>query len=109
MLPDFFGEHTIDLRAHYFEHHRLFFGMFVATLLISLVKSVVLSGHLIQGIDLAFHVGFLAMALPATITRNEAFHKFVCVASALAFGTYIALLFIKLPCLLRACQAPGAA
>ena len=97
VLPDFFGEQPVDLHKHYFEHHRLFFGLFVVTLLISLVKSVVISGHLIHGADLAFHIGFIAVALAAAVTRNEVFHKVACVVSALAFGSYIALLFTKLP------------
>jgi len=97
VLPDFFGEQPVDLRKHYFEHHRLFFGLFVVTLLISLLKDQIIGGHPKQGTDLAFHFGFLAVSLAAAITRNEVFHKIACVASTLAFASYIALLFTKLP------------
>lgn len=97
VLPDFFGEETVDLRTHYYAHHRLFFGIFVAMLLISLAKSYVTEGHLPEsGIDIGFHVGFIAISLAAAWTAREWFHKLACVVSSLAFFAYIALLFTQL-------------
>jgi hypothetical protein len=96
VLPDFFGERTVDLHEHYFEHHRLFFGLLVLLLVVSLTKGVVLGGHMTDNVDLGFHLGFITIAVIAAITRREWYHKTISVLSALAFGAYIALLFAKL-------------
>jgi hypothetical protein len=96
VLPDFFGEHAIDLRAHYFAHRILFFSLLAATLLISLAKDVVISGHMTDNVNLGFHLGFMAVTLGAVLTTREWYHKLVCVVSALAFVAYIALLFARL-------------
>jgi hypothetical protein len=97
VLPDFFGEETVDLRAHYYAHHRLFFSVFVAMLLISLAKSFVTEGHLPESeADIGFHIGFIAIALAAALTKREWFHKLACVLSSFAFFFYIALLFARL-------------
>lgn len=97
VLPDFFGEQTVDLRKHYFAHQRIFFSLFVATLLISLAKPIFLEGHLPNDpIDVAFHLGWIAMASVAAFTRREWFHKAMSVVSVLAFLVYIAVLFTRL-------------
>jgi hypothetical protein len=74
-LPNAFGEATVDLRANYFRHERWFFGSFVALLLVSLLKSVVLSGSLPGRFDLAFHLFWITKAGVAAVTRNNVFHK----------------------------------
>src|SRR5882762_4603287 len=43
-LPNAFSAEIVDLRANYFRHARWFFGSFLAVLLVSLVKNVVMSG-----------------------------------------------------------------
>ena len=96
VLPEFFGEHVIDLRAHYFAHRVLFFSLLAATLLISLAKDVVISGHMTNNVNLGFHLGFIAATLGAVVTTREWYHKLLCVLSALAFVAYIALLFARL-------------
>lgn len=96
VLPDIFGEQTVDLRKHYFAHHRLFFGLLILTLLISLAKDLVLTGHMTDNVNLGFHVGFMTAAATGAMTAKEWYHKLLCVVSLLAFGVYIALLFAKL-------------
>jgi len=96
VLPDFHGEKTIDLREHYFAHRRLYFGLFVLTLLISLAKDVVLTGHMTDNMNLAFHLGFMALAGIGALTAKEWYHKSVSLVSGVAFVAYIAVLFAKL-------------
>jgi len=97
VLPDFFGEQTIDLRKHYFAHQRIFFSLFVVTLLVSLAKPILLEGHLPNDrVDIAFHLGWISLAATAAITKREWFHKLMSVVSSLAFLIYIALLFVRL-------------
>jgi hypothetical protein len=97
VLPDFFGEQTIDLRKHYYAHHRVFFGLFVVALIASLVKSIFLYGRLPDDrVDVAFHFGWMTIAVIAAITKREWFHKLISVLSVSAFVVYIALLFVRL-------------
>ncbi len=97
VLPDFFGEQTVDLRKHYYAHHRIFFGLFIVGLIASLAKSVFREGHLPDDrVDVAFHLGWMTIAVIAAITKREWFHKLASVISALAFLAYIALLFARL-------------
>jgi len=97
VLPDFFGEQTIDLRQHYFAHHRIFFGLFVVALIASLSKPIFRSGHLPDDTtDIAFHLCWITIALVAAITKREWVHKLFSVVAALAFVVYIGLLFTRL-------------
>jgi len=97
VLPDFFGEEAIDLRKHYFAHQRIFFSLFVVTLLISLAKPIFLEGHLPDDrVDVAFHLGWISIAVAAAITKRDWFHKAMSVTSLLTFLIYIALLFARL-------------
>ncbi|MEP6938447.1 MAG: hypothetical protein ABI846_01690 [Rudaea sp.] len=97
VLPDFFGEDTIDLRKHYYAHHRIFFSLFVVTLVASLSKTYVLEGHLPDNpVDVAFQLGWMVVAVIAAITRREWFHKLFSIVGSLAFLVYIALLFTHL-------------
>ena len=103
VLPDFFGEQTIDLRKHYYAHHRIFFSLFIVALLASLAKPIFLDGHVPLGghlpddkIDVGFHLSWIAICAVAAITRREWFHKLFSVVSILTFVAYIALLFVRL-------------
>src|ERR1043165_4538554 len=46
ILPEQPDEAGVDLRAHYQRQHRWFFGFFLATLVISVSKDLVITGHL---------------------------------------------------------------
>ena len=86
----------MDLRVNYFRHARWFFGSFLAVLLVSLVKNVVMSGSLQGPFDLSFHLFWIAGATIAAATRSDLFHKaFVCVAGV-SFIVYIGALFAEL-------------
>ena len=97
VLPDFFGEQTIDLRKHYYAHHRIFFCLFIVGLVASLAKPIFLEGHLPDDkVDLAFHFGWMTIAIVAAITKREWYHKLISVLTAATFPVYIALLFMRL-------------
>jgi hypothetical protein len=95
-LPDTFGEAMVDLRASYFRHARWFFGSFVAVLLVSLLKNVVMSGSLQGPLDLGFHLFWITGASIAAVTRNNVFHKVFVFVAAISFAVYIAALFAEL-------------
>ena len=67
VLPDMSGEKIIDLRQHFLDHRRWFFGAILASIIFSLLKTVVLSGHLPSRVDCAFEIAYGAGAIAAAI------------------------------------------
>ena len=96
VLPDFFGEGAVDLRANYYAHHGWFFGLAVLDGLVSIAKDVVLDGTLPQPTNLGFHIVFIATACVAALVRNEWYHKIAVVIATVLFTSYIAMLFVHL-------------
>jgi hypothetical protein len=96
VLPDFFGDQPVNLRANYYAHHGWFFGLAVLLGFVSIGKDFVLDGRLPELRNLAFHIVFIATAGVAAITRREWYHKVMVVVTAGLFGFYIALLFARL-------------
>ena len=97
VLPDFFGTESIDLHEHYYAHRRLFFGLIVLVLLISLGKSYVIDGHLPEPVNTGFQLSFIAVSVIALITRREWFHRAQAIIAVIGISAYIAVLFLFLP------------
>ena len=96
VMPGIRDEQVVDLRANYFRHAGWFFGALVAVLADSLLKDVVMVGSLPGGLNLGFHLFWIATALVAAFTRSDRYHKaFICVSFAV-FVLYIAMLFARL-------------
>ncbi|MFT3792120.1 MAG: hypothetical protein QM741_13825 [Rudaea sp.] len=93
VLPDFSGAEPVDLRAHYFAHRKLFFGLFVAAILISLTRNVSHGDIVTDRLDIGFQLVFLAMSVACMSVARDRFHKAMCVIVA-AFTS---------PCSTRAC------
>ncbi len=96
VLPDVPPAEPVDLRAHYERERRPFFGLSIAMLAVSLAKDVKIDGHLPEGPNLAFHLGFAAVSAAAILIRSPRFHEILAPAMALLTGAYIALLFARL-------------
>jgi hypothetical protein len=96
VLPDFSAEHTADLREHYWSHTRWFFGLFIALLVFSLCKELILYERLPEHEDLMFHIGFIALSAAALFTRRDDFHKFLALLGAGVFCAYVIALFTRL-------------
>jgi hypothetical protein len=96
VLPDFFGEDAIDLRANYYAHHAWFFSLAILAGLVSIGKDLVLNNALPEPRNLSFHFAFILTAAIAAITRREWYHKAAVLVTAGLFGFYIALLFARL-------------
>ena len=93
VLPDFAEERRVDLKQSYFRQAPWFYGLFIAALVLSLLKDVVLAHTLPQGSNLAFHIFFIAFSITLMFVRNETFHKVFTVLSMLLFLAYIVTLF----------------
>ncbi|HEX4684139.1 MAG TPA: hypothetical protein VH277_15590, partial [Gemmatimonadaceae bacterium] len=96
VLPESVSEKPVDLGVHYDEQHRWFFGFFLATLVISVVKDVTLSGHLPGAMNLAFHAVFAAIAITALITRRPRTHEVLALTGCAALVAYVTVLFAAL-------------
>lgn len=95
-LPEEIGEAGVDLAAYYNEHHRWFFGFFLATLVVSVLKDVVLSGQLPTALNLVFHGAFGATCILALLNDRRRVQEAVGVMSAVFILVYIGLLFTRL-------------
>jgi hypothetical protein len=97
VLPDFFGSEPADLRAHYFNHRRLFFGSLVLLVGISLTKDLTIAGRLPGLFNVLFQGLLAAGALVAMLTERPWYHRVLAPTVLVAFLGYIALLFSRLP------------
>ncbi len=96
VLPDFPADVPVDLHRHYFAHTRWFFFLLVLMLLVSLGKPVVLTGHMTDRTDLAFHLTFIVMATTAAFTQREWYHKTMSLSAIVLLVIYIMTLFTRL-------------
>jgi hypothetical protein len=96
VLPDFFGEKTVDLRAHYFGHRRIFYGLFLALLLVSFAKEFVLGGSPPETTNWAFHLCFAIVSMFGLLTAREWCHKLLVLVMPVLMLIYIGLLFARL-------------
>ena len=96
VFPDFHAEETTDLRAHYLDHTRWFFGLMLATLVTSLLKDLVLSGHFSDMVNVGFHLFFITTTVIAMFTRREGYHKGMSVIGLAVFLVYTLTLFSRL-------------
>ena len=96
VLPDIPPGEPVDLEAHYYREVTPFFAIMLAMLAVSVVKDLLLDGHLPEGENLAFHGLFAAVALAALLTRRPRLHELLPPLMVVATGVYIALLFARL-------------
>jgi hypothetical protein len=95
-LPGVPEEGEVDLQGNYFRHARWFFGLLVLVLLDSLLKDLLINRSFHGGLNLGFHLFWIATGLVAAITRSDRYHKAFCCVSLVLFVSYIALLFGRL-------------
>ena len=95
-LPDVDGERGVDLREHYYAHHRWFFSLLVLLILISIVRVRVFIGAWPVPLDLGFQAFFAVGSAFAAWTRREWYHKLLAPVAAISIATYIVMLFAHL-------------
>jgi len=96
VLPDVQGDAPIDLREHYYGHHRWFFGFVVLASLMGIAKDLALYYSLPRPLNLAFQLSFAVAGAIGVLTRREWYHQVLAPASAIGFLAYIGLLFSQL-------------
>jgi len=96
VLPDIDTERGLDLREHYFAHHRWFFSLLVLLLLVSILKVRVLTDAWPEPADTSFQLGFAAAATAGAWTRREWYHKLQAPLAVIFLAAYIVTLFAHL-------------
>lgn len=85
------GADRIDLRAHYYNVHRYFFSILLATSLLAVLLNVVLfKTNLLNPIQFVPY-SFIAICAIAVWTRNPTYHGAVALFFLVAFGVFIAM------------------
>jgi hypothetical protein len=92
-LPDVPAEGDLDLRVHYHLHRRLFFGLVVVLVGVSLSKDLVFSGRLPTPLNVAFQGGLALVSAIAMVTKAPWYHRVLAPAVLIVFAAYVALLF----------------
>jgi hypothetical protein len=96
VLPEQVDEGTLDLGAYFDRQHRWFFGFFLTTLIVSVLKDVILGGRLPDPINLAFHVALGLGCIAGLFLQRRRDQGVLAVAFAIAIVIYIGLLFARL-------------
>jgi hypothetical protein len=90
------AEMPIDLRAEYFIRRQVFFGVIIVTLAVSYLPDVLFGHNLGNPTDAWSKALMIAIVVPAFLTINEKYHKFLAVAALVIFCGYITTLFSQL-------------
>lgn len=96
VLPDFFGDELIDLRAYYYANHRWFFTLAVLAGVVSVLKDLVISGHWPHPLNLVSHAVFTLLCAIGALSARETYHRLLAPLITLAFCLYVAVLFARL-------------
>jgi hypothetical protein len=96
VLPEQVEEEGMDLRAYFDRQHRWFFALFLATLVISVAKDVILDGQLPNRTNLGFHAVFAVGCLTGLLVRRQRSHEVLAIGFAGAIVAYIGVLFTRL-------------
>src|SRR4029079_7311265 len=81
LVPDFEGEGEIDLRRHFHENRRLYFGFLAAVPLLSGLRSVLISGDPVLSPERPFEAGFVVLMASGGLIGREGWQRFVAIAS----------------------------
>ncbi len=96
VLPELVEEAGVDLGAYFDAQHRWFFGFFLLLLCISIVKDLILSGQLPDGVNLGFHGIFALICVAGLAVGTRSGQGVLAMSAAFAVLAYIALLFGRL-------------
>jgi hypothetical protein len=77
VLPDVAVDQMSDLREHYYDHKRWFFGVAIAVATVRIIKDLVIDGKLPEPLNLGSQLVFIATCAIALVTANERYHKFL--------------------------------
>lgn len=85
-----------DLRSNFFAQRRWLFGLFLALIVVSLLKDLVRSGSLPVPVNLGFHGVLFGVGVVGLATTRDSYHRALAYFALLLFMVYIGLLFAEL-------------
>lgn len=86
----------LDLRSNFFAQRRWFFGLFLAMLVVSVIKDLVRNGSLPEPANLAFHAVFFVMGAVALGSERDRDHRVIAYGGLFMLLVYIVSLFGRL-------------
>jgi hypothetical protein len=95
-LPEQVDEAGVDLREYFERQHRWFYAFLLMTLLISIIKDVLLSGHPPGTTNLVFHVVLITACLTGMLMPQRRVQEMLCVVFGGTMLVYIGELFTRL-------------
>lgn len=96
IFPEVAGDRRVDLVDHFERHRRIFFGILIGMLVVSVTKDLVLDHHLPGTANLSFHAMFIATCFAGLLLTGSRTQLALAVVAVTEFLLYIALLFAKL-------------
>lgn len=95
LVPDFEGEGEIDLRRHFHENRRLYFGFLGAVPLLSGLRSILISGDPVLSPERPYEVAFMLLLASGAIFGREAWQRVVAVATVTLFVAFIVMVGLR--------------
>lgn len=90
------AELPIDLRKEYFGRRQVFFGVLIAAIAASYLPDILNTGRLGNPADAGAKAMMIVLNVPALLTADERYHKFLAVAGLIIFCGYVAFLFAQI-------------
>jgi hypothetical protein len=95
-LPDASSETAGNLRDHYYFHTRWFFGLAAGLVVVSLLRDLVIAGHLPSALNVSVQLLLLLTWGIGALTQRELYHRILVVLTTVLMLGYIAALFGRL-------------
>jgi hypothetical protein len=96
VIPEQVDEVGVDLEAYFERHHRWFYSFFLATLAISVLKDVILGGHLPDQTNLIFHAILALGCVTGLFAQGRRLQQLLGIGFAVVIVAYIGALFARL-------------
>src|SRR2546423_8317353 len=95
VLPEQVEQTGVDLAAHYERQRRWFFSFFLATLVISVVKDLVINGQWPSPVNLAFHIFLAVVCVTAIAITPRRYQEAVGIVGAAGGVLVICVFFLR--------------
>jgi hypothetical protein len=94
-LPDIPPDGAVDMRRMYYDHAGWFFALFAATVVTTLAKDLITTGHFSSPSNAGLLGMYLLLSVVAAITRRSWFHALLAPFSVAVIIIYSALLSFR--------------
>ncbi len=95
-LPEISGRDAIDMRAIYYANSHWFFGLLALTVASTFLKDYATTGSIKYSWNALFLVMYILLSAIAAATKSSWYHCILAPFSAVAIGTYAAVLSFRL-------------